>query len=172
MLAPEMGLQCLPALPKTGTDSLPRQAPASSPGPSTSYMLICPAQYLPSILLDAGMWHRASQPGVWLPRNLQSVETNTRVSSHKSATKQEHSGQGTHRRKWSRMRRLERHLFKMLLKPMFEASHVKIWDRAIKIVKSVLTHLRHNKSETPDIGDQVSGKSALKGQCNSTAGSG
>lgn len=63
-------------------------------------------------------------------------------------------------------------LFKMLLKPMFEASHVKIWDRAIKIVKSVLTHLRHDKSETPDIGDRVSGKSALKGQCNSTAGSG
>ena len=50
-------------------------------------------------------------------------------------------------------------LFKMLLKPMFEASHVKIWDRAIKTVKSVLTQLRHNKSETPDIGDQVSGKS-------------
>lgn len=36
-------------------------------------------------------------------------------------------------------------LFKMLLKPMFEASHKKIWDGAIKTVKSVLTHLRHNK---------------------------
>lgn len=79
-----------------------------------------------------GMWHRARETGVWLPRNLQSVETNQVFPETSQQTNKKILGRVHTVKKMEQDRETRTPSFKMLLLSMSEAIHVKIQDRAIK----------------------------------------
>lgn len=86
-----------------------------------------------------GMWHRAREMGVWLPRNLQSVETNQVFPETSQQTNKKILGRVHTVKKMEQDRETRTPPFKMLLLSMSEAIHVQIQDTAIKTVKAVST---------------------------------